>query len=205
MRISCPHCDATLEVESKFAGEQAICPQCNNMLIIPAPTATVILPDNPSPNPTPAQKQSVTPSEKFIASGFPRWWFSVNSFCCAGIWFVFAIFVFPDSPVSGLFFFLGIMYIIRGLWVHASQKYTLTSRNLTLVNGVIIKNEIVVRVSDIRLIAIKRTFSDYFAGSASLHVGTAGSADVEVKIKHIADAEKLRKILNQLRDGEYFL
>ena len=64
-KFSCPHCDQHISVNTDMVGVQALCPNCQQQIIVPAPPVQIEHPVNPVPvesvsaatNATPAQTQ----------------------------------------------------------------------------------------------------------------------------------------------------
>lgn len=176
MKISCPHCNTELECDGSSAGQMVACPQCNGKFTVPAPTATVV---------SRAAGGSAQP-ESVVMSGYPSW------------------LPFIPGLVIGvpliLAFGIGLLIILIVVWRRYSMKYILTTKNLRVIHGVVVKNETSVRLNDIRGIAVKRGLLDALTGCGTVIVGTAATADAEITIPHIKNPKLLQNRLNELRD-----
>lgn len=86
------------------------------------------------------------------------------------------------------------------IWLRYSQSFTLMTKNLKLVNGIIIRDKVSLRLVDIQAIYLKRNMLDFLLNCGTLLVGTAATAGTKVKIFHVGNVKDLQARLNELRD-----
>lgn len=176
MKFQCPHCSIELECDPSSAGQMVSCPQCNGNFVIPVPTAT--------PAATVVQSRGNDSVEQELMQGGP----SIMPYLPALILGVLLL------PVG-----IGLIIILIVAWRRASFHYVLTTKKLKTTRGVIIKNEAIVRLNDIRGVAVRRGFWDALCGTCTLVVGTAATADAEVIMPHIANGKRIQQLIDEMR------
>ncbi len=176
-QIKCPHCHTQYQIDNNDLGRQATCTICGNVFVMMETVGRS--------TPVPQQSYSANPDvENEIISGRPAWRYYIFDI-------IISLWLIP-------FFGIGILLLLITIWRRCASKYVLTTKKLKIINGIIIKNEITIRIEDIRAISIKRNLWDVIFCTATLVIGTSALQSAECFIKHIGDYKFMQIKIDEL-------
>ncbi len=201
MKFFCPRCGQKLSCEEDEQGTTVSCPSCSNAITVPAliPQA-----NTNTVKPVETKEESVKsegPSpydekEYVIMQGGTHWGFYSHDLFFAGVFFVLAYFYRDYAPLHVM---AGLIFVIIFAFQMSKHRWVLTNKRLTVTNGIVVKQEDQVRVTDIRGIAIRRDFVDTSWEMGSVAVGSAASSDYEIILFHIHKPDILVEKIEELR------
>lgn len=189
MKVKCPYCTSSLEVDPSFAGELKKCQFCGGAFRIPVMDAVVITDEKNVPEKESHSSVSAT-SETVLWSGHTAFSYygctvvSIPIFLIIGFW-------------APLLIVAGLLLLLLLIMIRNSHSYKVTTERIVARDGIFNCRHAEVRIRNIRYVSLNHEFGMPYA---DLLIGTAGTGDVEIVFHKIADYEKVKEIItDQIR------
>lgn len=214
-KFNCPHCKQSLEAPEDMLGQQINCPACNGV---------ITLPEAGPPSPPQSQntracpfcgeqilvvaikckhcgefldgrnRQAVTPKpnktgvvvETEIWKGTPSYLYYLGHFIVGTLLI----------PIFGL----GFLVMIIAFLDKNTRVYTVTNKHVMSKEGIISRQVHEVGIRDIRAINVKQSILERLFRLGTVEVGSAGTAEIEVKFVGISDPISVRDMIRCQKD-----
>ncbi len=142
-------------------------------------------------------------SEKLVWKGHPSHLCYIVAYFFGGIYILGIITVLLGGIyiLGGITAPLGLMIIV---WAFLDQRYriyTLTTKRVTMKNGILSRQTEEIMLDDIRNIVMKQGIIERLLGIGSVEIACAGTAAVEMKFRGVVDPDGLKSKIAQQRDA----
>ena len=150
--------------------------------------------------------------EKTIATVRPTFFTVIDSFVLPAALFIVAIIIAIYIPkelelkgisiicICGLATLILVLSLISDIYRIYSTKYIFTNTRIIAKHGLISTRISEVRVQDIRGITISKTFLGRILGYASVNIGTAATAGIEMQVSDVRGLDSILKRVSAERN-----
>jgi len=116
----------------------------------------------------------------------------------AAIFVIFPfIFYYGFSMVHILAMLIGLSIIIWAVLDKRCRKYTVTNKRVITEIGVIAKHKDEIDMQDIRSVHTRQGVLERLLGYGDVLIGTAGTAEIEIKIDSVTNPKTLAKLIKE--------
>ena len=200
IKIMCPYCGASYEVDSGYEGEIATCGTCDKKFVMQPSRAT------PRKGKMLFKARKVVSSEekeRTLLQTSPDIRRLIPLLVICGIFDFLMCGAAIESPVAvaiilgGSALFCGLVYLF-----FRSMKYEITNKRIIVKEpssetGQRMTREVWLR--DIRYVDIEEPLFFNFLGLANIRVATAGTGKIEIVLKGVKEHNEIREILDKYR------
>lgn len=113
-------------------------------------------------------------------------------------WLMYAGYFVLGAALS-LVYGIGLLLLLIAVWDRLSRTYTVTSKRLIAVRGMLSRHRDEIALGDIRSMHLVRSLCQRMLGCGSPQFSSAGNADIEVAFWAIRDYTKVQQIVEQAK------
>ncbi|MCK5849873.1 MAG: PH domain-containing protein [Kiritimatiellae bacterium] len=220
-KISCPHCEQSLEAEKKHIGLQVECLRCLQSFTVedlsdePAiPVLVCSCDDNVND-----QKRCPFCGELILviarkckhcgeffdkarntnsgpAPSIPETQEAEKTLWTGSPSHDYYLLVYVIGTFLILVYGFGLIVIIWALLDRTSNVFTVTNKRVMAKSGIIARSTQEVSMKDIRSISLQQSVIERIFSLGTVQIGSAGTAEIEVQFEGIPDAPKVKEIIS---------
>ena len=191
----CPKCEAAMSSPDSLAGQKEVCPNCGNVMFVPAAQAKAPAPAVPKPPSPPASRA------RLLWKGRPSHWYYVARYVLVGLMLLAAMIIaaaqVAPEYVPPIIIGVALILLLAAIIERISTHCTVTTQRVVLRTGLLSRSVKDIPIRSIREIQLKQGIIERLVNIGSVGFATAATAGVEVVFRGIPAPLKVKELVRK--------